>query len=229
MPQLPASTPTHRRSLLGLLSVGALLTLSSLSIYAAPPSGEPSSYNVVKILSFDCPTCYAYEAQDPVLARKVVSLGGKFVRAPIVSLKEDTGAKARIYYASRKWGQTYSDKISSSLYKGAQGNGLSLTDYPQAYTWLEQDLVQTSQDSTQLQALITEAQTAESSAAFQRALTLAYNAGVDALPAYLIVSSSGEIVATFTPETTPGGPIPVREAILAKLAQLSTTTPTPQK
>jgi len=202
-----------------------LLTLLALSATPAAWAQPAPQWTVIKLLSYDCPVCFAYEAHDTFLEQRLTSKKTRFVKAPIVSLKEDDGAKARVFYASRKLGPAYSSAVASALYKGAQGNGLPLNDFPSTYTWLEQELIKTPEDATRLSALFTDAQSPESRAALDRALTIAYNVGVNAIPAYVILSPDNTPVAMFDPTSAPGGPAALREALLKKLDELQTATP----
>lgn len=176
--------------------------------------------DVVKIMSLTCPMCRAAEAHDPAIERAVQERGGHFVYAPLPTEAENaTGAKERVYYASRDIDATTSAAIKYSLYKGAQDMGIQLTDYIQIYTWLSQDVPQL---EPKFGALFEKAQGDAASKALKRAVRLASQAGVGALPAYVIVVD-GQVTALLDPPSVPSNSLlTLRDEVIARVRKLST-------
>lgn len=177
--------------------------------------------DVVKILSFSCAVCYASESQDPVIKQAVEDLGGKYIKAPVVSVMEDSGAMAKTYYASRKFAPGIAAKVNDSFFKATQVMGIQANDMSQAYAWLQQDLFSVLDEKT-LNSLMAAADGPEANASFSRALVIAKTAGVNSIPAYVFMRN-GRFVASIDPAIAPGGPSVLREAVLKKLVELNTS------
>ena len=196
----------NRRTLLlasGLLPLGAL-------------AQQGPRVDVVKVMSFSCPACYAAEAQDRAIEAVVAQGNGRFVRAPLPSLEGDTGDKDRVYYAARDISPRMTEDVKVSLYKAFHEMRISLNDLMSTYNWLEQDLAHV--DTTVLRNLVQRAQEPAAAAAFKRAVTLAKQAGVDRVPSYIVLVDS-EVVATLDPSLFPQGLAALREAVIARVQQ----------
>lgn len=176
--------------------------------------------DVVKILSFSCAVCYSTESQDPVIKQKVEEFGGKYIKAPVVSITEDTGAMAKTYYASRKFAPGIANKVNDSFFKATQVMGIQANDMPQVYAWLQQDLYATLDEKT-LNSLMAAADGPEANTSFGRALIIAKSAGVNSIPAYVFMRN-GKFITSIDPAIAPGGPSVLREAVLKKLDELNT-------
>lgn len=190
-----------------------------IGIFALFAAQAQAAYDVVKILSFSCSVCYSTEGTDLIIAKKVASYGGKYVKAPITSLQTDDGSMAKTYYAARKFPGNLASKVNDSFFKASQVMGLQLLDSPQVFAWLQQDLYQ-DLDEKSLNALMTSAGSAEATASFVRALHIAKAAGVNAIPSYVIMKD-GEVVTSVDPSVAPGGPSALRDALFKKLEELN--------
>lgn len=176
--------------------------------------------DVVKVMSLTCPICRAAEAQDPAIERAVRELGGRFVFAPVPTEEEgSSGAKEQVYYASRDLDANTAAAIKSSLYKGAQDMGVPLTDYLQVYTWLSQDLPQL---EPKFVTLFDKAQAPAAKTALQRAVRIASQAGVSALPGYVIMVD-GQVTTLLDPQSVPGNSLlKLRDEVIERVRKLST-------
>jgi len=176
--------------------------------------------DVVKIMSLTCPVCRAAETHDPAIERVVVAGGGRFVYAPLPTEPENaSGAKERIYYASRELDANTAAAVKYSLYKGAQDMGIQLTDYMKAYTWLSQDVPQLEPKFNQL---FEKAQGDAALNSLKRAVKLASQAGVSSLPGYVILVD-GEVTALLDPQSVPGNSLlTLRDEVIARVRKLST-------
>ena len=195
----------------------ALLTSAALLAMAIGPAAVQAQSNkpldVVKVMSFSCPVCFASEAQDQFIEQTVKAAGGRFVRAPLPSVEGDMGAKDRVYYASREFSPQLTDKVRASLYKGAQEMGVPLDNITAVYTWLQQDL---DIDVNTLNSLIQRSQQSDAEGALRRAVYLARSAGVDRIPAYLLLRDS-QVIAALDPTSVPGGLAGLREAVIQRI------------
>ena len=166
-------------------------------------------------MSFACPVCYASESQDRAIESAAMTAGGRFVRAPLPSVEGDRGDKDRVYYASRELSPRLTEQVKASLYKAYQEMRISLPDLMSTYTWLEQDL---GVDAATLTNLFQRAQQPTAAGAYNRAVYLAQQAGVDAIPAYIVLVDS-EVYASLDPSMFGGGLSAMREAVIAKIQQ----------
>jgi hypothetical protein len=176
--------------------------------------------DVVKVMSLTCPVCRTAETHDFAIERAVQEHGGRFVFAPLPTEAENaTGAKERVYYASRDLDASTASAVKASLYKGAQDMGIQLTDYMQIYTWLSQDVPQL---EPKFGALFEKAQGDAASNALKRAVRLASQAGVSNLPGYVIIVD-GQVTALLDPQSVPGNSLlTLRDEVIARVRKLST-------
>ena len=195
-------------------------TVASSFLGTAVAADTAPRVDVVKIMSLTCPVCRAAEAHDPAIERAVQDYGGRFVFAPLPTEAENaTGAKERVYYAARDIDASTASAVKYSLYKGAQDMGIQLTDYMQIYTWLSQDAPQL---ESKFEPLFEKAQGDAASNALKRAVRLASQAGVGALPAYVILVD-GQVTASLDPQAVPGNSLlTLRDEVIARVRKLST-------
>lgn len=153
---------------LALALLGAALAVSARA--------EPIS--IVKVLSFGCPVCRASEQLDPDIVRAVRMGGGKFVYAPMPSDPANLNRELA-YYSARDLGAEA--QARASLYKGSQDYGLPFSDPVQVVVWLQDDA---GIDGSRLSAGITGDAARQ---ALGRAVRLAAKAGVQRLPAYILL------------------------------------------
>ena len=192
-------TPVFVYNVLGAVSDGRnrrqwLRAMGAIGLAAAGlPTTAADPVDVVKILSFSCSFCRDSEVHDGAIARAAAERGGRFVWAPVPTHPEDRfAAKERVYYAARDMNARLGQAVKQSLYKGTQDQGQVLFDYMPIYAWLVGDIPQ---HARELDTLIEKARGPESHAALQRAIRLAVNAGVDAVPAYVLLRG-GRVVET---------------------------------
>jgi hypothetical protein len=184
----------------------------SLNVRAAP-----AQVDVVKIMSFSCPVCRSAEAQDVAISQKVIALGGRFVRAPVPTVEGEGVFKELVYYASRGVSGQMSENVKYALYKGAQDQGISFTDFLQIYVWLQAEIPN---NEDRLQIIFKDAQATAARGSLSRAIHLATSAGVQALPAYLIMAD-GRVSSVVDPTTVSGGSLAnVREEVLTRVTNL---------
>jgi hypothetical protein len=199
-------------------ALSAAMSVSAMGAAFAADAGP--RVDVVKIMSLTCPVCRSAETHDPAIERAVQEQGGRFVYAPLPTEVENaTGAKERVYYASRDLDAGTAALIKSSLYKGAQDMGIQLTDYMQIYTWLSQDVPQL---EPKFGPLFEKAQGDAAANSLKRAVRLASQAGVSNLPGYVIVVD-GQVTALLDPQSVPGNSLlTLRDEVIARVRKLST-------
>lgn len=158
------------RQLVRALAAGCL-AFAALAAHAEPVS-------VVKVLSFGCPVCRASETLDSDIAAAVRRGGGKFAYAAM-PLDPNNLSRELGYYAARDLGAE--EAARNSLYKGSQDYGLTFADPVQVVVWLQDDA---GIDGARLGAAIGGDAARQ---ALGRAVRLAAKAGVQKLPAYLLL------------------------------------------
>jgi thiol-disulfide isomerase/thioredoxin len=193
----------------------ARLLALALALFSALPSAR-AAVDVVEFVTFACPYCRAMEPQAREIAREVESRGGRFVVAPVPASGQ-TAAAASVYYASRAYGPEVADRVKASLFKGAQDAGQPFEDSGQVLVWLVQDLGESSLNYEYLASAVDSAETRES---VNRAWRLAYRAGVDAVPAFVLVKD-GEPVAIFSRDDNSFKPLNIKKEVVNKLNELS--------
>lgn len=139
---------------------------------------------------------YASGAQDEAIRTEVERRGGRFVPAPVPTVVGETGAKERVYYASREISPALANRIKESLYRASREMQIVLPDFNATHVWLQSDL--SAADQQHLPRLFQLAQEAPSLAALHRAVNLAKLAGAETLPCY-IVMEAGTIVRALDP------------------------------
>lgn len=159
----------------------AALALTTLISYAEPVS-------VVKVLSFGCPVCRAAEAMDSDIGTAVRRGGGKFAYAALPADATNLNRELA-YYAARDLGAE--EAARNSLYKGSQDYGLTFSDPVQAVVWLQDDA---GINGSQLGGAIGGEPARQ---ALGRAVRLAARAGVQKLPAYLLLRD-GEVLSVMS-------------------------------
>lgn len=208
---------TSRRSLLAALAT----TAASAAFPAWAQQNRAGVRDVVKILSFSCPVCHASEAQDVAIRAEVERRGGRFVPAPVPTVAAETGAKERVYYASRDISQPLSQRIKESLYRASQELQIVLPDFNATHVWLQSDL--SAADQQHLPRLFQMAQEPASLAALRRAVNLVQLAGVESVPCY-IVMEAGTVVRALDPTHVREGSLTaLRQAVIDALSSDSST------
>lgn len=205
-------TAVNRRRMLGML-----LALSALP-YAGYSTAAGARVDVVKIMSFSCPVCLAAEAQDRAIAQAVEAHGGQFVRAPVPTGEDDSGTKEIFYYASREKGARLSDAVKDALYKGSQDVVVPLNDLLSVHVWLQRELPD---KEAELAPVFELAQQAAARKALSRAVALANQAGVQALPSYVFVVN-GRVQGALDPSLVPSGTLlALKDEVVRRIAKLT--------
>ncbi|KWU17809.1 thioredoxin domain-containing protein [Burkholderia cenocepacia] len=195
--------------------VGLAVAAAVIPALAAP--AQKHTVDVVKIMAFSCPFCRAAEAQDKVIEDLVTSKGGRFVWAPLPTEASESGAKERVYYASRKVSRALSDKVKDAFYKGTQDQNVQLTEMPQVYAWLQTQLGDLT--DAQLQSLFDAAQSDDAKRSLGRAAQIAVAAGANVTPTYVIFVD-GKSVTSLDPNTVSGGSLSaLRDAVIDRVNQ----------
>lgn len=195
------------------------LAMLGLSAFAGAATAE-ARIDMVKVLSFHCVFSRESEALDGVYSRFLAEYGGRLVPAPVPDIALDPDmSKELVYYAARDIGQDLGDAIKAALYEGVHDRGLQLAGFLEVNTWLQESLPERFKNS--LGSVFTDAQSPSAKQALVRAVRLAMNSGVDALPSYLLIKG-GRVVATFD-RGMPGlaAPSALREAVFSKITQIS--------
>lgn len=180
------------------------------------PLPASAAVDVVEFINFACPYCRAMEPQVREISREVESRGGRFVVAPLPA-KGQTAAAPELYYASRAYGPEVANQVKNSLFKGAQEAGQPFEDSSQVMVWLVQDL---GEDKVNFEYLAEAAGSETVQESVARAWRLAYRAGVDSLPAFVLVKD-GEPVAIFSRDDNSFKPLNIKKEIVQKLDELS--------
>lgn len=189
-----------------------LLTLPLLATL-----GSAWAADVVKIINFSCPVCRASESLDISIRDAVSASGGHFVPAPIPP-DETSGARERVYYASRNQGSQVEELVRRSIYHGVQDLEMPLDDNAQTTSWLEDDLTN-GPVKVNFTQLIQDADSADAAQALARAARLALRGGVQALPAYLVLKNN-QIIAAFDPQSAGSGSLlNLRDAVVKAVQQ----------
>lgn len=196
------------------------LAMLGLSAFAGAATAESARIDVVKVLSFHCAFSRESEALDGAYSRLLAEHGGRLVPAPVPDVELDRDmAKELVYYAARDIRQDLGDAIKAALYEGVHDRGLQLAGFLEVNTWLQESLPERFKNS--LGRVFTDAQGPSAKQAVRRAVKLAVNSGVDALPSYLLIKG-GRVIATFD-RGMPGlaAPSALREAVFSKITQIS--------
>ena len=208
---------TRRRFL--QLATGVPLCLAGASAFSQT-NRAPRKVDVVKILSFACPTCRASEAQDRYIESRLETVGGRLLWAPVPTIAGNTGERERVYYAARAEGRVIESRVRASLYKAVQDMGLSLPDLTSVYTWLQSDLPDL---EGKLDSLFDRAASNESKNALARALRLGMTAGISSLPSYLLVANSTVLTLVDPSSATNGNILALRDSVVSAIEQHSGT------
>lgn len=174
--------------------------------------------DVVKVMSFSCSFCLAAEGGDKTTELAAKATGGRFVRAPVPSLPEDTGARERLYYSARDMSPDFGERVKGSLYRGAQEAQVPMFNFMQVYTWITEDLAA---DEPRFTELFKKAQDVSSSGSLSRAVGLAINAGVTSLPTYILLVNGQIKGVVDTSATSSSSAATWRAALSAQINQLS--------
>ena len=178
-------------------------------------AGAKRTVDVVKIMAFSCPVCRAAEAQDPVIERAVQATGGRFVHGPLPTSAAESGAKERVYYASRSTSPQFASRVADSLYRGLQDLSIPLAELPQVFVYFQQQFPELTDQ--QLSQLFSAAQDKPAKQALSRAAGLAVAVGAASLPTYVIVVD-GRPVAALDPESVGGGSLTVlRDEVIKRV------------
>jgi hypothetical protein len=201
-----------------LQAAAAFCAAVALSPGAAAAQAAAPRVDVVKIMSFSCPVCRSAEAQDKPIAQTVSSYGGKFIWAPLPTGESLSGAKETVYYASREIPGAMSEAVKQSLYKGVQDMAVPLDDLLQVYVWFQQDMPD---GEAKFKPVFDIAQKASARQALGRAAKLATEAGVQSLPAYILLVDN-QVAGVLDPTNVSGGSLTaLREAVIARIHKLS--------
>lgn len=211
-----------RRQMLKVTAVSAISSLSLLGGHSFAQKNSPrrktARIDVVKVVSFGCPVSRASEHLDARIQEELRRYGGKFVFSPFpaeADAKDDnSGARERVYFASRAFGPFAEQKIRTSLFKGVQDMGLPLNDYMQVFTWLSRDVPEL---STKYADIFRQAQEDKARESLSKTAYLAQMSGASALPGYIILVN-GEVKTVIGPDDVPGGALPkVRDLVISTI------------
>lgn len=194
------------------LAIGALLVLASWSAQAA--------VSVVKVINFSCQFCKSSESMDPPIRAAVELAGGRMVYAAMPADESSDGSRERFYYAARAKWPALEPRVREALYRGAQDLGYPLATASQTAEWLSTDLVELNRDWL---SLVPMSAAGEADEAFTRALRLAVQAGVQVLPAYVLVRD-GQILQTLDVDSAGGAYSALRQAVIDAVNKASATT-----
>jgi protein-disulfide isomerase len=199
------------------LALGALLV--------AFTCGANAAVSVVKVINFSCQFCKSSEAMDTPIRTSVELAGGKLVYAVMPADENSDGSRERMYYAARAKWPALEPRVRDALYRGAQDLGYPLATANQTAEWLSTDLADLNYDWV---SLVQSSATGEPNAAFQRALRLAVQAGVQVLPAYVVVQD-GQVLQTLDVDSAGGTYSGLRQAVINAVNKANvSSTPTPQ-
>jgi len=190
------------------------LGLSCLSAQAA--------VSVVKVVNFSCQYCKSSESMDAPIRQAVEAAGGKLVYAAMPADNNSDGSRERMYYAARDAYPAQEPRIRAALYKGAQDVGYPLASAVQTAEWLGTELADLNYDWLRVARVADEG---DAVSAFQRAIRLAVQSGVQVLPSYVVVKD-GAVIQTLDVQSGGGNYSALRQAVLdsvAKAAALKTT------
>lgn len=196
------------------LVLGAALVLSALSAQAE------AAVSVVKVMNFSCQYCKASEAMDMPIRTAVQLAGGKMVYAAMPADESSDGSREKMYYAARAKWPAMEPRIRESLYKGAQDLGYPLATATQTAEWLSTDLADLNYDWV---SLAPSSATGEAEQAYMRAIRLAVQAGVQVLPAYVVVRD-GQVQQTLDVDSAGGTYSGLRQAVLDAVRKASASS-----
>jgi hypothetical protein len=186
-----------------------MLALFLGTVWAGPartPSRPVSPIVVVKIISFDCSVCYASENLDQPIRQAILDKGGRFLVAPLPRV--ETQVRERFYYTLR---DTYPD-----LFKGTQDLNYPLTEISDTMDWLSQDVNDSRIDWDKIAVAV---QAPEAGEPIKRAIALAYKAGAQLTPTYVLVRD-GNVISTFDINSASNPSLSaLRQAVLDALKQ----------
>lgn len=195
------------------LALAALLAGAAWSAQAA--------VSVVKVINFSCEFCKASEALDPPIRSVVELAGGKMVYAAMPADENSDGSRERMYYAARAKWPALEPRIREALYRGAQDLGYPLATANQTAEWLSTDLADLNYDWV---SLVQSSATGEPKEAFTRALRLAVQAGVQVLPAYVVVRD-GQVLQTLDVDSAGGTYSALRKAVIETVNKAVASSP----
>jgi protein-disulfide isomerase len=182
--------------------LGALLVVASW--------GAQAAVSVVKVVNFSCQFCKSSEAMDLPIRAAVELAGGKMVYAAMPADENSDGSRERMYYAARAKWPMLEPRVREALYRGAQDLGYPLATANQTAEWLSTDLADLNYDWV---SLVQSSATGEADQAFTRALRLAVQAGVQVLPAYVVVQD-GQVLHTLDVDSAGGTYSGLRQAVI---------------
>lgn len=204
----------NRRALIG----GILLASALAGMPTGAIASETSAVTVVKVLNFSCPICRASESQDAQIEEAAEATGGKLVFAPIPS-EAGEFAREKVYYAARKLGRPAERFIRAALYRGAQDVNLPFMDVVQVIEWLKDQMPESQIDWASLTA---SARSEETAYALRKAAMLTNRAGVQRLPAYILVKDNTPVATLDLDTSGRGTSLPLlKEDVIARTGQLA--------
>lgn len=188
----------NRRQFLAGLGAGLILPAMPAQAQAptAPAAKLPdAAIYVVKFISFACNFCRAAENGDSLVQQAVERTGGKISVAPVDTSEGQTYLKERVYFAARALGDEAAARMRKAMFYATQDHGLTFSSLDSINTWLSVNAADWLSDSDR-QALLRESAASATDAALGRAIRLAKSAGVDVLPAYVVLQG-GEVKAVY--------------------------------
>lgn len=184
--------------------------LTALFLLVGPLAIAQEPVHLVKFISFSCSICRASESMDEPIRAAVTERGGRFVVAPIPRGRNDM--RERFYYALRDMGPNVELEVRQSMYRGAQDLGYPLNDAPQVLDWLQTDLHIDGIDWARTLEAVNGEGPAKS---VGRAVRLALKAGLQVVPAYVLIQGD-KVLATLDAKSATGGDLSsLREAVIA--------------
>lgn len=184
----------NRRKFLTGLAAGVLSPMLARAQTPAAKLPDNAIY-VVKFISFACNFCRAAENGDSLIEQAVEKTGGKLSVAPVDTSEGQTYLKERVYFAARGLGDDVAGRMRKAMFYATQDHGLTFSNLDSISTWLSVNAADWLNDSAR-QTLLREAAGSTTDAALGRAVRLAKSAGVDVLPAYVILQN-GEVKAVY--------------------------------
>lgn len=179
--------------------------------------------SVVKVINFSCAACRASESQDGPIRAAAQATGGRFVFATM-PLDANTYWRELLYYAARERDAALEPQVRESLYRGAQDMSLPFADLAQVAVWLAQDLAGANVDWAALAREAAQARAPRE--ALGRAMRLVAMAGVQRVPAYVLVVD-GELAGLLDPDTSSrsGSLVELRLRVIERIEELARKAP----
>lgn len=172
------------------ISIALIFTPWASSLAATP------FLHVVEIANFHCPYCFMMEPFSSKIEQAVEEKGGRFVFAPI-SVGEQGPWGDYVYYALRQYGKGTEAAVRKALFKGGVYMQIGYENPHQALSVIEQ-VLKTLPD--EYDTLLNEVYADSTKASVEKALFLASDAGVNLLPAFILLENN-DIVGVYSRES----------------------------